>query len=239
MSLLQPIDLSVEVLRLAMTSSAVGEPHILLRGDAVALEPESRWTAEQAHRRELAAAGMLNEEGVRPDAASALRPLSRGHVQYFGYLTVVETAETVAALVGTLGEEATLAVRRGDAVRISSVPVERPAESLLTAFGRLRPAKGRPVNVSTTHGGPEVDRLAELARAPSLANAELYVAIHDHMGRAATAHEPIRFRNTAEGHWAIFAGPTNVTVVPATLRLLAARLYEARRGLSAPKSVVF
>jgi hypothetical protein len=239
MPLSHSVDVGVDALALAMTSAELGEPHLVLRGEAAVLDAESRWDADQAHWRQLAAAGLLGEGGVARPVAEALRPLARGHVQYFGWLTVAGTAETLTALVATLGEETTLAERRGQAVRISSVPVQRPAESLLSAFGQVGAARGRAVSVDTSRGGPAVDRLAEMARVSPIANAELYVTIRDAMGRVTTTGVPIRFRDTDEGRWAVFADATSVTVVPAAGRLLTDRLYEARRTLSQPKSAVF
>jgi hypothetical protein len=239
MPLPRAVDLGVDALRLAITASKIGEPHLLLRGDPAVADPESRWEADHAQWRELAAGGLLGDGAVTRQATEALRPLARGRVQYFGWLTMAETAVTFAALVGTRADEATLAERRGDAVRISSVPAERPAESLLATFGEVAPARGRPVSVSTSGGSRDVDRLAEMARVPARATAELYVSVHDGHGRSGTTREPIRFRDTAEGRWAVFTDGTSVTVVPATRRLLATRLYEAYQGLVEPRIVVF
>jgi hypothetical protein len=239
MPLAHSVEVGVDALVLAMTSAELGEPHLVLRGEAAVLDAESRWDADQAHWHELGAAGLLGGGGVPRPVAEALRPLARGHVQYFGWLTVAGTAETSAALVGSLGAETTLAVRRGQAVRISSVPAQRPAESLLSAFGQVGAARGRAVSVDTAHGGPDVDRLAAMARVPAIATAELYVTIRDGLGRVSTTGVPIRFRDTDEGRWAVFSDATSITVVPAARGLLADRLDEARRGLSESKSVVF
>jgi hypothetical protein len=239
MPLPHPTDLGVDALVLAMTSADLGDPHLVLCGEPAVLDAEAHWDAEQARWRELAAAGLLSGDEVARPVAEALRPLARGHVQYFGWLTVAGTAETCGAVVATLGDETTMAVRRGKTVRISGAPAERPAESLIAAFGQVAPARGRPLSITMSPSGPDAARLADMARVPPLASAELYVSIRGTLGGVFTTREPICFRDTAEGRWAVFADTRSLTVVPATPRLLADRLYEARRGLDEPKSVVF
>jgi hypothetical protein len=136
-------------------------------------------------------------------------------------------------VVAAQGEDAVIAHRAGNAVTLTGTPHQSLPEVLLRQIPDARPAPIHLPDVHLTETDPtEAARmLARLSRHRPIGQGELYVAVRDHYGRCKVSL-PIRYQDYRLGRVLVTAADNCVSVVPATTKLLLARLREAYRAVT-------
>jgi hypothetical protein len=182
--LASPVQVSAGLLSRLLAQQGLGELHIALR-------PLPVWRDDDG-------------PDVRTELGrDVLRILSSPDSAFFGWLT--HHGVTTSVLSAAIGQEALLAVKRGDAVLVRSISARRLVPELVSLLPDVPPGRGHP-----NHRSPS-----------AIGSGELYA------GRRA----PLCYVDTLDGRYVVARNHgDSVRVVPASIGALAADLDGLRLG---------
>lgn len=208
-----PVELHVDVLAELVAWAGLGELHIALQPEPVWRSPQERADFSRAAGVALANAGVLHGPAViDPDFQDLLPLLTQPATECYGWFSVAEETRSVLAAAGSM--DALLAVRVGDAVRLSTIRRDGLVAALVAALPPAAPARGEtllvrgteiaalnePTGASEREVPAHVTEMLRIAKLPVLGSGELYTASRDTLGRH-TTRGPVRYMDTERGRY--------------------------------------
>lgn len=227
MALHGPMQISAETLSGAAAVENLGDVHFTM-----AAEP--KWRDEEATREHaqhtmnnLGRLGLADRRGLDPDFRDVVLTLARPAQEFSAIF--VQDDEVVYALAACTGNEAVIAVRRGDVVDLRPARRDLLAEALVHVLPHVPAARGRAVNVPAADVQPEAQQPSRHRRAdegwgglqnrnpaqqnPDVAHlhrilaqekvggGQLFAGVRDRGGRPHTSPFPLSFMDTPDGRW--------------------------------------
>lgn len=188
MGLVSPVQISAALLSRLLAQEGIGELHIALR-------PLPVWRDDD---------GPDDRHDVRAELGrDVLRVLSSPDTAFFGWLT--HHGVTTSVLSAAIGQDAVLAVKRGDMVLVRSISARRLIQELVSQLPDVPPGRGSPTPASLSVTG----------------SGELY----------AGQQAPLCYVDTLDGRYVVSRNQSNVArVVPASIGTLVADLDGLRLG---------
>ncbi len=244
------VELSVLPLMSLLRRENLGDPHAIFAGGERYVSHRFADQAADELRKELAGAGLGDRDALR-EFVHTLSLVQRCGTEFYGW---VDGAERYAVLVASLGRRGVAVVRTGDRVRFEAADPDRLVEDLVRRLPDMRAGTGEPVSLPATELGRRAGRrpdsimrrsgsgrsdaarrLDVLLHEPRLGGAKLYAAARDRTGVRRRSAEWLTVLDVLSGRWVIHPtlgrGERAVTAVPATPRVLAAKLDELRRTI--------
>jgi len=228
----------------------LGDPHAVFAGGERYVSPRFAGAATDSLERELDDAGLGGRDALH-DFVDTLALVQRAAIEYYGWASSGDDHQTL--LVAATGRRAVAVVRAGDRVRFEVAEPDRLVESLVdrlpgapggrgesvsvlaTAFGASGRQPGSIMRPSGSGRSDAARRLDALLKEPRLGGAKLYAAARDRAGVRSRSAEWLTVLDLASGRWVVYPtlgrGERAFNAVPATPRLLAAKLGELQRTI--------
>jgi hypothetical protein len=256
----RPVTMRADQLATTLRRAGLGEPHATLSLPSVWRDADAQRAADSAAWQACVRLGLTDGRCLRHDVVAALAVLVAPLVEFAGWFTV--RGQHSAALAAAIGEEAVLAVRRGEQVSLRTVDAGRLADSLAGRMPWAKPGAGRPTTVhlarmraelgvhhdvgGLTHPGvtteydQDIALLARLAGPDVHGFGELHVATREPGSRRGhAAPHPIRYVDSATGRWLVVTAPGGdedwLDVRPADRPAVLTALRRAHDALTAPR----
>ncbi|MCU1685455.1 MAG: hypothetical protein JWQ81_6194 [Amycolatopsis sp.] len=161
MLLNRPVYLPKAVLLKVWEWEGHGSPPAVFGPDNYWLGDETKKQYEDKVLDVLVGLGLGAGGTVTKEFREVLRVLAQGTQQFSAWLGSVETDESAGTLVSVRGSDAVRLVRQDDRVRLDSVAVEYPAESLVGLLPPVPPVRMDPITVPNARFGPRKPRADE------------------------------------------------------------------------------
>jgi hypothetical protein len=244
------VTVSAESLSWMLHVQHLGQPHVILRPSPVWRDSDGERSADTAMWNEFARAELLDHRRhLNAGTLNAFRTLGRADSEYLAIYT--DGTDRHGVLVAETSGETVLAHRHGDVIALTSLPNHAPADALVGQLPNHAPARidalnahvddvadlrhdaldAMPTQHPDSHAVRDAESLANLAHEPLLGQGELYVEVHDPMGRHRRTHNPIRYEDRPSGRVLVILTAHYVSIASGTPQLVASKLRESHDDL--------
>lgn len=222
-------EVDLDLLVTALQREGVEKPHTILATTAHWLDDEARHAA--ARRIDV----------LTDDVHTAAKILARPTAECYGWVSTPESSQAI--LAATRGNEAVLATRTGNVVRLEPTDPDALIDAVVAQLPNTPPADGRSLNIPAADLQPsqgvldeqpssDVRMLRTLMARPRNASGQLHVAARDRLNRRRRSPNPLSYLDVREGRWMTRATADGwVHATPATVQLIVSTLGRMRRQL--------
>lgn len=226
MALHGPMQISAETLSGAAAVENLGDVHFTMAATPMWRDEEATREHAQATMANLNRLGLADRRGLDPDFRDTVLTLARPAQEFTAIF--VQDDEVVHALAACTGNDALIAVRRGDVVDLRPARRDLLAEALVHVLPHLPAARGRAVNVpeadvnpqqappsrhrrdegfgglqrrEDAQSNPDVAHLHRILAQEKIGGGQLFAGVRDRGGRPRTSPFPLSFMDTPDGRW--------------------------------------